>query len=233
LLAAAAALWLVAAGTYATIREYPGATEGGGNAISEAFGRLSLLKSDRNFRLFVIARSLLLCSALSAPFFILLAHDNTSGAVLALGLFVIADGIAGLVSAQFWGRFADTSSRRVMIVAGLASALTGLLLVAVVNGIPALADDAWLYPAFFFLLSVSHAGVRMGRKTYVVDLAGGNKRTDYVAVSNTVIGFVLLATGSIGALSSVVSISGVIIVLALMGIGGAWMSMRLPEVTDG
>ncbi len=232
LLAAAAALWVLAAGTYASIREYAGATEGGGNAITEAFSRLTLLRDDAAFRHFVIARSLLLCSALSAPFFILLAHQNTAGAVLALGLFVIADGIAGLVSAPFWGRFADVSSRRVMIIAGAAAASTGVLLVATVNGVPALAGEPWLYPVFFFLLSVAHAGVRMGRKTYIVDLAGGNKRTDYVAVSNTVIGFVLLLAGSIGALSSVISISGVIVVLAVMGFAGAWMSVRLPEVTE-
>ena len=232
LLAVAAALWVLATGTYASIREYPGATEGGGNAITEAFGRLALMKTDRSFRHFVIARSLLLCSALSAPFFIMLAHRNTEGAVLALGLFVIADGVASLVSSPFWGRFADVSSRRVMIIAGASAALTGVLLVALVNGVSFLAGQAWLYPIFFFLLSVSHAGVRMGRKTYIVDLAGGNKRTDYVAVSNTVIGFVLLAAGSIGALSAVVSISGVILVLAAMGFAGAWMSARLPEVTD-
>lgn len=231
LLACAAALWLLAAGTYATIREFPGATEGGGNALSDAVKRLSLLHSDAEFRRFVIARSLLLCSALSAPFFILLAHQNTEGALLALGLFVIADGIAGLVSAPFWGKFADVSSRKVMIVSGASAALTGLGLVAVVNTIPALTDQPWLYPAFFFLLSVSHAGVRMGRKTYIVDLAGGNKRTDYVSVSNTVIGVVLLVAGSIGALSAVISLSGVIIVLAAMGITGAWMSSRLAEVT--
>jgi len=231
LLACAAALWVLAAGTYATIREYPGATEGGGNAIREAFKRLSLMRTDHEFRRFVIARSLLLCSALSAPFFILLAHQNTEGAILALGLFVIADGVAGLVSAPFWGKFADLSSRKVMIVAGTCAALTGLALVATVNWVPALAGDAWLYPLFFFLLSVSHSGVRMGRKTYIVDLAGGNKRTDYVSVSNTVIGFVLLGAGSIGALSSMISLSGVIIVLAAMGITGAWLSSRLPEVT--
>jgi len=232
LLGAAAALWILAAGTYASIREYAGATEGGGNAISAAFSRLSLLRADRAFRQFVIARSLLLCSALSAPFFILLAHRNTAGAALALGLFVIADGFAKLVSAPFWGRFSDVSSRRVMIIAGTAAALTGLALVAVVQGLPALAGKAWLYPVFFFLLSIAHAGVRMGRKTYIVDLAGGNKRTDYVAVSNTVIGFVLLAAGSIGALSSVVSLTGVIVVLSAMGFAGAWMSARLPEVTE-
>lgn len=232
LLACAAALWLLAAATYSTIEEFPGATEGGGNAITEAFKRLSLLKSDQQFRRFVIARSLLLCSALSAPFFILLAHENTQGALLTLGLFVIADGIAGLLSAPFWGRFADVSSRRVMIISGTSAALTGLALVLAVSIVPTLAGQPWLYPIFFFLLSVSHAGVRMGRKTYIVDLAGGNKRTDYVSVSNTVIGFVLLVAGSIGALSSVISIPGVIVVLAAMGIAGAWMSSRLPEVTE-
>jgi len=230
LLAVAAGLWMLAAASYAMIREQPGATEGGGNALSEALGRLELLKSERDFRRFVIARSLLLCSALSAPFFILLAHENTQGAILALGLFVIADGIAGLVSAPFWGRFADVSSRRVMILAGGGSASVGLLLILVVHGLPALAGQAWLYPLFFFALSVGHSGVRMGRKTYIVDMAGGNKRTDYVAVSNSVIGVVLLIAGSIGALAPVIGASGVIAVLAAMGIAGAAMSARLPEV---
>lgn len=232
LLACAAVLWMLAAGTYSAIKEFPGATEGGGNAITEAVKRLSLLRTDQKFRRFVIARSLLLCSALSAPFFILLAHQNTEGALLALGLFVIADGIASLVSAPFWGKFADVSSRKVMIIAGTCAALTGVTLVLAVNLVPALASQPWLYAIFFFLLSVSHAGVRMGRKTYIVDLAGGNKRTDYVSVSNTVIGFVLLGAGSIGALSTLISISGVITVLAAMGIAGSWMSARLPEVTD-
>jgi len=231
LLTIAATLWLLAAAGYGLIREFPGATEGGGNAIREAVGRLSLLRTDADFRRFVIARSLLLCSALSAPFFILMAHQNTEGALLALGLFVIADGVAGLVSAPFWGRFADLSSRRVMIIAGVGAALVGLGLVLVVELLPSMARQTWLYPAFFFLLSITHSGVRMGRKTYLVDLAGGNRRTDYVAVSNTVIGAVLLAAGSVGALSSLISLSGVIVVLAAMGLAGAWMSARLPEVT--
>jgi MFS family permease len=231
LLALASVLWLLASVSYAMIREFPGATEGGGNAISEAFGRLSLLRTDAAFRRFVIARSLLLCSALSAPFFILMAHENTEGALLALGLFVVADGVAGLVSAPFWGRFADVSSRRVMILGGAGAALVGVALVTVVQLLPAISGQSWLYPAFFFLLSIAHSGVRMGRKTYIVDLAGGNKRTDYVAVSNTVIGAVLLLAGSIGALSAVISLSGVILVLAAMGLAGAWLSARLPEVT--
>ena len=231
LLAIASGLWLVAAATYAMIREYPGATEGGGNAITEGIGRLRLLRDDLPFRNFVIARSLLLCSALSAPFFIMLAHEQTEGALLVLGLFVIADGLASLISAPFWGHFADTSSRRVMLWAGSGAALTGILLVAIVNGFPSMADTHWLYPLFFFMLAVTHAGVRLGRKTYVVDLAGGNKRTDYVAVSNTVIGVVLLLAGAVGALTTILPVSGVILILAGMGLAGALLSARLPEVT--
>jgi hypothetical protein len=231
LLAIAGGLWLVASGSYAMIREFPGATEGGGNAITEGIGRLKLLRDDPPFRNFVIARSLLLCSALSAPFFIMLAHEQTGGALLVLGLFVIADGLASLVSAPFWGRFADASSRRVMIWAGGGAAMTGLLLVTIVHVAPAMADSHWLYPLFFFLLAITHAGVRLGRKTYVVDLAGGNRRTDYVAVSNTVIGVVLLLAGAIGALTSVLTVSAVILILAGMGLAGSLLSARLPEVT--
>src|SRR5699024_8462960 len=179
LLVIAASLWLLASISYAMIREFPGATSGGGNALSEALKRLDLLRSQPDFRRFVIARSLLLCSSLSGPFFMMLAHERTGGALLALGLSGIADCGGGLVSAPFWGRFADASSRRVMILAGAGAALVGIGLVGIVHGLPMFADSAWLYPLFFFLLAVTHSGVRLGRKTYIIDLAGGNKRTDY------------------------------------------------------
>jgi len=233
LLTGAAAMWVFGAGLYAAIREEPGETGGGANAIREAVDRLSLLAEDPPFRRFVLARALLLCSALTAPFIVMLAYEQTGAAALALGLFVIADGLADLLSAPFWGRFADTSSRRVMIRAGLAAALVGLALVALVHLLPGLAAHAAVYPVFFFLLAVAHAGVRMGRKTYVVDLAGGNKRTDYVAVSNTVIGVVLLLTGLVGALTVILPVTGVILILSAMGLAGAWLSARLPEVTEG
>lgn len=231
LLACAGGLWLLAGASYALIREFPGATEGGGNAITEGLKRLRLLVEDKPFRNFVLARSLLLCSALSAPFFIMLAHQNTEGALMVLGLFVIADGLASLVSAPVWGRFSDRSSRQVMLIAGAGAGLTGLALVASVRLIPGLAESQWLYPLFFFALAIAHAGVRLGRKTYIVDLAGGNKRTDYVAVSNTTIGVVLLLAGSVGALTSVLPVDAIILILAAMGLIGAWLSHRLPEVT--
>ena len=78
---------------------------------------------------------------------------------------------------------------------------------------------------------IAHSGVRLGRKTYVVDLASGNRRTDYVAVSNSVIGVVLLLLGGFGALAQVFSVTLVILLLSLLGLAGAALSWSLPEVT--
>jgi hypothetical protein len=230
LLVGAGILWLLAAAVYAQIPEYPGATEGGGNAITEGLARLSLLASDVPFRKFVIARSLLLCSALSAPYYVLLARETAGTAASLLGLFVIAAGLADLVAAPVWGRLSDRSSRRVMILGGVMSAGVGGLLFLADEFLPGLLAEAWLVPVAYFLLSVAHGGVRVGRKTYVVDLAQGNRRTDYVSVSNSVIGVVLLLAGLSGALSTVLSTSGIILVLSLMGFAGSIMSAALPEI---
>ena len=87
-----------------------------------------------------------------------------------------------------------------------------------------------LYPLAFFVLGIAHSGVRLGRKTYIVDMASGNKRTDYVAVSNTIIGFILLITGGISAAAATISTEGIILVLSLFGIAGAYVSYQLPNV---
>lgn len=72
--------------------------------------------------------------------------------------------------------------------------------------------------------------MRLGRKTYLVDMAGGNKRTDYTSVSNSVIGLLLLVVGGLTALLSLVSNVAVILALGFMGLAGAVSAMRLKEV---
>jgi hypothetical protein len=231
LLGSAAGLWLVAAALYSRIAEWPGETEGGGNALAEALGKLALLRDDRPFRKFVIARSLLLCSALSAPYYVILARSHDSDMTGQLGFFIIAGGLASSLSAPFWGRLADWSSRTVMVVAALITSGLGFLAVAVEQAADSVAGTIWFYPAVFFVLMIAHSGVRLGRKTYVVDLASGNRRTDYVAVSNSVIGVVLLLLGGFGALAQVFSVTLVIVILSALGLAGAALSWSLPEVT--
>ncbi|MGB5211696.1 MAG: MFS transporter [Gammaproteobacteria bacterium] len=228
LLVAAGLLWLAAALIYAQVPEFAGETSGGRNAL-ESIKRLNLLLTDKPFRRFVITRALLMCSALSAPFYIALAQQNYGSPAYLLGGFVAAAGLASLVSAPIWGRYADVSSKRVMIVAALITSSAGIVVFLVNRMIPDLSATVWFLPLAYFVLSVAHSGVRVGRKTYVVNLATGNQRTDYVAISNTTIGVLLLLVGSVGALSPVLGTAGVIGLLALMGLAGAILGSSLPD----
>ncbi len=232
LLLLAASFWVVAGMLFANVDEYEGETSGGGHALKDAFRNLGLLRDDRLFRHFVITRALLLCSALAAPYFVLLAQRQGDATWL-LGVFVFASSLASSISASIWGWMADTSSRRVLIRGALIASGACLTVgfATLINGGPL--DGAWVYPLGFFVLSIAHAGVRLGRKTYLVDMAGGNKRTDYTSVSNTVIGVLLLVTGGLTAVISLVSDVAVILVLGSMGLAGAFSAVRLKDVSAG
>ncbi|MBN2326860.1 MAG: MFS transporter [Candidatus Omnitrophica bacterium] len=228
LLFAAAALWLASAWIFSNILEQPGATQGGKNAVDEALKRLDILRTDRPFRRFVLVRALLLSSALAGPYYIMLAGQSGAGGKL-LGFFVLASGLASALSSAFWGRFSDRSSRSVLIAAAAIASSLGLLLF-IIDFLGLLQNGlGWITPIAFFLLAIAHSGIRIGRKTYILDMASGERRTDYVAVSNTVIGAVLLLSGSLGALAPWIGASGMLLLLSLFGFAGVILGIQLPE----
>jgi len=227
LLGAGALLWLGAMVIYSTIHEVPGATEGGKDAVREALERLNLLRTDSAFRRFVMVRALLISTGLAAPYYVVMAREYGGGGNF-LALFVLASGLASALSAAFWGRYSDRSSRRVLLAAATVASSLGLT-VFVLDQLGLVARFTWLVPAAFFLLSIAHSGIRIGRQTYILDLASGNRRTDYVAVSNTVIGIALLFGGALGFLAPVVGSGGMLLLLSLLGFAGAWWGRGLPE----
>lgn len=184
-----------------------------------------LFTSDTQFRDFVIVRALLLVSALSTAFIVLL-HDNLSGV---FG-FVLASGLASLVGGRISGVFSDISSKSTMAVGAAASSVIILLIVASSHWASEVVN-AWVMPLGFFAVNLAHTAVRVARKTYVVDMAGGDKRTQYVGAANTMMGIILLTLGGI---SSVIAIAGpeaALIFLALVGFLGVWRAGRLTEVS--
>ena len=231
-LLAAAGLWLMAAGVFASVAEFSGEVEGGRNGLREALGQLAILRDDAPFRRFVMTRALFLCSALSAPYYVVLAHQYLGGDIAVLALFLLASGLASLLSAPLWGRFSDRSSLRVMQVAAAMAAACGAVLVVIAWWQPQWLQLLGVLPVLYFALSISHQGVRVGRKTYLVDMAEGNQRTQYVAVSNTLIGAVLLLFSAVGGLSQWLSVAGIIFVFSTMAVAGLLLSLRLPDVSQ-
>jgi len=232
LIAAAGVIFALSALVFGRIKEQPGATEGGGNALAVALESLGLLRTDPLFRRFVLARIYLLSVALAPPFYVLLAQEQTGGDLGGLGLMIIASGLAGSLSAPVWGRLSDSSSRLVMVLAAAAAGLLG-----VVTWILARADAAFMhqgltYALLFLLLGIAHSGVRLGRKVYLVDMATAENRASLVAVSNTVIGMAMLAGGLVGVLGDLFDTATAILIIGTASFGAALYARRLREVSE-
>jgi MFS family permease len=225
-------LWVLAFVSFASIREFPGSTEGGGNAMTVALQSLKLLRTDTDLRRFVITRILLLSTALAPPFYVLLAQQQTTGGLAGLGMLVIASGIASSISAPVWGRLGDRSSRQVMFLASLAAGILGLTVFTLVALNLALIKQPLFHALVYLLLIVVHSGVRLGRKIYLVDLATADTRATYVAISNTVIGIAMLLGGAIGVIADLLSLHYLILVLAILAGFAAISAWRLPEVSQ-
>lgn len=232
LLALGSALWVAAAVMYAGVTEPEDLTK----AERESEGArptLSLLREDRILRRFVTVRSLLLVSALSPPFVVALSLRSGVGSLSGLGAFIIASGVAALLGGRIFGRWADRSSRSLMSVGAAVASVVVVALVAAVTFVD-VADSVWgdaLFVVAYFVLTLMHTGVRVGRKTYVVDLAEGDLRTTYVAVSNTAMGIILLVVGGISSAIAAFAVEWALLFLAGLGLIGVVASARLPDVS--
>ncbi|WP_421786205.1 MFS transporter [Hyphobacterium sp.] len=217
--------WLAGAGLFATLREHSGATDGGKSAFAAAIENLTLLASEPQLRRFIIVRSLLTATALAPPFMVAAAQTDDS---LPLGALVLASAMAGLISSYVWGRLSDRSSRKVLVFAAWAGAIS---LAATVG----LSLAGWLHPLFalppvLFVLMIAYQGVRLGRSTHLTDMADADNRAAFTALSNTIVGVVLLAGG---VFSLIAALAGPVMVLGLMAamsVSGGLLALGLTEV---
>ncbi|QOR39740.1 MFS transporter [Billgrantia diversa] len=231
LLGVAALGWALNALCAARIREAPGAVEGGENAWSSIKLGLRLLRDDRAFLHFNLSRSLLLASALALPYVALLGQQQSGTELGGLGVLIVVSGLAGMVASPIWGKRSDASSRSVLRDAGLGAAAC-CLLGATITWLP---DEwtatVWPYALVYALLVIVHAGVRLGRKTYLVDMAGQDRRALYVALSNTLTGVMMLVVGgATGLLAQWLGTDWLLVALAAMALAAAASAARLPEV---
>ena len=227
LLAGGASMWALASLVFMRIDEpTPDTDTSNGQGFKDMW---KLVTSDRDLQRFLIVRSLMLVTALSTPFIVVLG--SREGADLTgLGAFIVASGGASLLGGRISGRLSDKSSKRTMAwAAGFASTVL-ILLVASAQ----LVDDtinAWVMPLGFFLVNLAHTAVRVSRKTYLVDMADGDRRTMITGAANTVMGIVLLVVGAISSAVALLGPQAALIFLAVVGYAGVFGAANLKEVS--
>ena len=222
--------WLLAAIVFNWIREYPGATEGGINGLAAVVAQLALLRSDRALRQLIATRALLLSTALAPPFYIALSGEREPSGLGRLGLFLIASALASLLSSYVWGRLADRSSRRVLMYAAALATFSNAVVAFVALAMPHGAISSSFLPMMLFALMIAHQGVRLGRSVHVVDMANLDNRATYTALSNSVVGLLLLVGGVFGVIAQLLGIGAVLAAFAVMSAMAIVAASRLDEV---
>lgn len=232
LILGASLLWLLAAAAYTFVSEPVPDEEPEENSFVEGLKeRLTLVKDDRFFRNFILARTLLLGSALASPFIVVIAQRSGSAS---LASFIIAAAIASFTSSFIWGKLSDKASHLAMAFGGGFAFLIGAAAIACHLWIPSLSTLSFFWPTVFLLFNMGYTGVRLGRKTWVVDAAKGDQRTDYVSAANTVIALFILAFGLITApLQSVSPILPLGLYSITCGAGALFaLKLKLPSTQE-
>jgi hypothetical protein len=189
----------------------------------------SPLREDRQLRIFVAARAALTVTALAPPFIVMLSSAGGEGGLDQLGPMVMASTAAAVLSSYVWGRLSDRSSRQTLMAAGGLSAVVLLL-----TGLAGLAfgglGGAWGAGLAIFAAQIAYEGVRAGRKLHLTDMVGDDYRARYTALSNTLIGVVLMAGGLFGLVADYAGPAVLLVVFAGFSVVGALIATRLNEV---
>jgi len=227
----AGALWIFASVIFTSLAEEKGATKGGGNPLTVARENLSLLVKDKQLVRFIVVRGLLIATALAPPFMVTLGGESgIANGLSGLGSLVLASALASLLSSYVWGHLSDQSSRRVLIYSGLFAALA-LAMTAMLDW-QNLLQEFIVLPALLFILMIAYHGVRLGRSTHLVDMADADNRAAYTALSNTIIGILLLAGAVFSVIAEYFGLRAVMIVMTVMCLLSSWIAMGLNEVQE-
>jgi hypothetical protein len=223
--------WIAGAAIFTRLKEVPGATDGGADPFWAAIDNFRLLGKDAQLRRFIAVRGLLISTALAPPFMVALAargsaSDGADG-FSGLGLLIIASAGAGLLSSYVWGRLSDKSSRKVLILTAGAATLA-LCTTLYLNAAGLLGAD-WALPLVLFVLMIAYQGVRLGRSTHLVDMTSQDTRAAYTALSNTIIGVLLLLGG---VFSLVAEYAGEAMVLGLLAVLSALALLVAPGLEE-
>lgn len=225
----AGALWILGAFIFLGLNEEP--DDNAESDIKNLSKILKPLRTDGEFRQYILVRGLFISTALAPPFLVMLSSNASDGSIGNLGLLLIASSVAAIVSSYIWGRLSDQSSRYTLVIAGFVA--SGALGVAAALGfITGGAGNIIVTAALVFAAQIGYEGARAGRKTHLTDLDRPGETAIYTALSNTMIGLLLLAGGGFGVLADFAGPSTVLAIFAILSLLGAIAALSLSEVQE-
>ena len=227
MIAGAALLWFIAAAQFSRLDELESEKVETGSIAEFSISSIRNCFSDGEFRRFIAVRGCLLATALTPPFLVMLLDTDSLGNQFAL--LLLASALANFLSSQIWGQLSDKSSRDTLKLAALMASMNLLAVYLYQLMADGPVSVFWIAMALFVAM-VAHQGVRIGRSTHIVDMVEQSMRAQYTAVSNTLIGILLLFSTIFGVLADNLGLTMVFLTFSFMTFVAFLLARRLKKV---
>jgi MFS family permease len=191
-----------------------------------------VLKRDRVFRRFIVAKQLSGLGGLAIPFYVPYALERLNLPAQVTGRYTSIGVIGGILAAVPFGWLNERYGSRLVLRTGL---VIGILVPIIALLVPVVAPNptwmAWGYGLVFFCLSAQMSSMMAGWMTYVLEWAPEAERPTYVGLTNTLNGIATLFA-TLGGL--ILEWSGenyeLLFAITIGGLVLAWpLPSRLPE----
>jgi predicted MFS family arabinose efflux permease len=204
------------------------------SSLTAHLGRAAhLMRRDRNFRLFLATRVVIMAAQMATPFFAVYASRELGAGAEMVSVYLASNTAASLVSNLMWSRLSDRRGNRAVIrlAAGLGLSMTLLAWLAgpLDRALAVGAAAPWLFAVVFAISGAFQSGIGVGGMSLLLEMAPSHDRALYVGLTNSVLGVALLSTSIGGLLVDWLGYRGLFLLAAGCYAVGLWTATRMRE----
>jgi len=183
-----------------------------------------LLKSDNNYKKFLLVEILLGGSALALPFYVLYAKDVLNIRLEMVGIFLAAQMLGSALSNFLWAYLSDfVGNKRVIQISALLASVVPLLAIITTPASSILFIFLFLFIGFF------SAGYAIGKTNFLLDIAPQKDRPAYISLNGTLIFPVMIFPLIGGAIVQHISYNFLFVITLLIVVAAFLLSFQLAE----
>ncbi|RKY92160.1 hypothetical protein DRQ15_03070 [candidate division KSB1 bacterium] len=185
---------------------------------------LHILRSNENYRTFLIVQILAGAGGIALPFYVLYAKNIIGVKAEMIGLFISAQMLGGTLSNLLWAYVSDyVGNKRVIQTAVFIASSMPLIALSASKG------SQWLFVVVFVLMGFSTAGSSIGYTNFLLDIAPTGERPTYVSLNGTLTFPIMVYPLIGGVIANYLSYRSLFVVAMMLTLVGAILSMFLKE----
>ena len=225
---AASALLIPSSFVLLLIKEPPPMHKDGHVKSSRQLNWRTILRTDPDYRRFLVCRILFNMSFLAVPFFVGHAEDILSLPSSILGAFVIAQTLSGVIASVVYGVISDRWGPRHVVRIATAAGFAAPCFALVAH----LTQGTWTtqaYPFVYAILGIANNAFMLGFGNYLLAISPENERPTYVGLCNTILGIMTIVPTLGGWLLESTSYTFLFCLAAALGIAGFLIALKLRD----